>query len=183
MTYHAAAVGLSLDGAGSDQRVVLSRPGVPEDPRVAPHPFVPHGALVVLLVVSRVGLDEGILRLLAPADQILRGGRSGTLYEGVAFDAYPRVEHVPPLPSPDYAPGPDGAIIPGPRRTGAHSSPAGHSSALGPSRRRSRRRHSGAAIRVAQRAGRLKVEDVVVHAVSDQPKIPHPFIGKPQGHV
>src|ERR687889_2295151 len=114
MTYHAAAVGWPLDGAGGDERVVVSRLAVLEDPRVAPHPFVPHGALVPLLVVSRVGLDNRVLWVLAPADQVLRRGRSRALDDGVAFDAHPRVEHVPPPPVPDHAPGPDGAIVPGP---------------------------------------------------------------------
>jgi hypothetical protein len=62
-----------------------------EDPRVAPHPFVPHGALVPLLVVSRVGLDERVLWVLAPADQVLRRGRSRALDDGVAFDAHCRI--------------------------------------------------------------------------------------------
>src|SRR5918998_5047533 len=119
MTYHAAAVGWPLDGAGGDERVVLPRPGVPEDPRVAPHPFAPHRALVSLLVVARVGLDERVLRVLFPADQILRRSRSHALNDGVPFDAHPRVEHVPAPPSPDHTPGPDGAIIPGPRRARA----------------------------------------------------------------
>src|SRR5215213_332532 len=96
MTNHAAAVGRPLDGTGGDERVVVSRLAVPEDPRVAPHPFVPHRALAPLLVVSRVGLDERVLRMLAPADQILRRSRSRALDDSVAFDAHPRVEHVPP---------------------------------------------------------------------------------------
>src|SRR5215216_8172675 len=115
MTYHTAAVGWSLDGTCGDERVILPRLGVLEDPGVSPHPFAPQRALVPLLVVSRVRLDERVLRVFAPADQILRRSRSRALDDGVALDAHPRVEHVPPPPGPDHAPRPDGAIVPGPR--------------------------------------------------------------------
>src|SRR5829696_10372000 len=98
MTYHAAAVSWPLDGAGGDERVVVSLLAVPEGrlPRVAPHPFVSRRVLAPLLVASRVGLDKWVLRVLAPADQILRHSRSRALDHGVAFDAHPRVKHVPP---------------------------------------------------------------------------------------
>src|SRR5215212_4156946 len=119
MTYHAAAVGRPLDGAGGDERVVVSLLAVPEDPRVAPHPFVSRRVLAPLLVVSRVGLDKRVLRVLAPAAQILRHSRSRALDHGVAFAAYTRVEHVPPLPCPHHAPCPDSTIVPSPRRAGA----------------------------------------------------------------
>src|SRR5215211_908310 len=171
MTYHAAAVGWPLDGAGGDERMVVSRLAVPEDPRVAPHPFVPHGALVPLLVVSRVGLDERVMRVLAPADQILRYSQSHTLDDGGAFDAYPRVEHVPPLPGPHHAPGPDGVIVPGPRRAGAQGVRQ-HTPV--PQVLRGGGADGGVQVsqlRGAQRAGRLKVEGVVGPAVSHQPEI------------
>jgi hypothetical protein len=64
MTYHASPVCWPLDGAGGDERVVVSRLAVPEVPRVSPHPSVPRRALAPLLVVSRVGLDERVLRVL-----------------------------------------------------------------------------------------------------------------------
>src|SRR5215212_7598918 len=171
MSYHTAAVGRSLDSAGGDECVVVSRLVVSEDPRVAPHPFGLHGALVPLLVVSRVGLDERVLRVLAPADQILRRSRSRALDDGVAFDAYPRVEHVPPPPIPDHAPGPDGAIVPGPQRAGAQGV---RQDMPGPQVLRSGVADGGVQVPqlwVAQRAWRLKVEGVVVHAVADQPEI------------
>src|SRR5215207_1495334 len=183
MTYHAAAVGWPLDGAGGYERMVVSPPRVPEDPRVAPHPFAPRHALVPLLVVSRVCLDERVLRVLAPANQILRYSQSHTLDDGVAFDAYTRVEHVPPLPCPHHATGPDGAIVPGPRRAGAQGV---RQQTPVPQVLRGGVADGGVQVpqlRVAQRAGRLKVEGVVVHADSNQPEIPHPLIGKPQGHV
>src|SRR5919112_4927456 len=92
---------------------------MPEDPWVAPHSFVRHRTLVPLLVISRVGLDKRVLRVLAPADQILRRSQSRALNDGVVFGAHPCVKHVPPPPGPDHAPGPDGAIVPGPRRASA----------------------------------------------------------------
>src|SRR5215204_5275774 len=183
MTYHAAAVGRPFDGAGGYERVVLSRPRVPEDPRVAPHPFAPRHALVPLLIVAWVGLDERVIRVLFPAYQILRYGRSHTLYDGVAFDAHPRVEHVPPFPGPHHAPGPDGTIVPGPRRAGDRGVRQ-HTPV--PQVLRGGVTDGGVQVpqlRVAQRAGCLKVEGVVVLAILDQPEVPHPLVGKPQGHV
>src|SRR5215212_1203028 len=179
MSYHTAAVGRSLDSAGGDECVVVSRLVVSEDPRVAPHPFGLHGTLAPLLVVSRVGLDERVLRVLAPADQILRRSRSGTLYKGVTFDAYPCVEHVPSPLGPNHAPGPDGAIVPGPRRADAQRV---RQDMPVPEVLRSGVADRGVQVpqfRVAQSAGRLKVEGVVVHAVAHQPEIPYPLIGKP----
>src|SRR5215216_3525506 len=166
MTYHTAAVGRPFDGAGGYERVVLSRLAVPEDPRVAPHPFAPRHALVPLLVVSRVGLDERVMRVLAPADQILRYSQSHTLDDGVAFDAHPRVEHVPPLPGPHHAPGPDGTIVPGPHRAGAQGV---RQHPPVPQVLRGGMADGGVQVpqlRVAQRAGCLKVEGVVVRAVT-----------------
>src|SRR5829696_1236383 len=183
MTYHAASVGWPLDGAGGDERVIFSCPGVPEEPRIAPHLFAPHRAFGPLLVVSWVGFYWRVLRVLALAYQIRRRSQSRTLNDGVVFDAHPCVKHVPPAPGPDHAPGPDGAIVPGPRRASVkgvwQDTPV-------PQVLRDGVTDGGVQmpqLRVTQRAGRLKVERVVVRAVTDQPEVPHPLIGKLQGHL
>src|SRR5215217_5831779 len=71
--YHTATVGRAIEGAGSDERVVIARPGMPEDPRVPPRPLGPQGAFVALAVVVWVGLDERVGRVLSPTREVCRG--------------------------------------------------------------------------------------------------------------
>src|SRR5215212_106337 len=104
MNYHASPVCWPLDGAGGDERVVVSRLAVPENPRVSPHPFVPRRALAPLLVVSRVFPDERAPRVLAPADQILRRSRSRALGDAMSStSSWPKARRWS-LPSPQAPP-------------------------------------------------------------------------------
>src|SRR5687768_13622304 len=119
MPYHAAAVGWAIEGAGGDERVVIARPGVPEDPRVAPHLFEPQRTRGALAVVARVCLDERVGRVFSPTREVGRSRRAHALDGEPLLAPHPSVEHVPGPAAADYAPGPDGALVPGSPRAGA----------------------------------------------------------------